>query len=102
MARHTTNLKAPDNKASATTTQYQPDIPAEGSSVLVRPSQKVQPRWVTRGLNSLAGAAMFIAPLLVLVIIWAIVVPLFQINPRVFRLSALWVPPLQTRSVTAR
>ncbi len=37
-----------------------------------------------RGFSSLAGAAMFVAPLLVLVILWAIVVPLFEINPRVF------------------
>ena len=35
-------------------------------------------------MNSLAGAAMFVAPLLALVAIWAVVVPLFQINPRVF------------------
>ena len=35
-------------------------------------------------MNSLAGAAMFVAPLLVLVAIWAIVVPLFEVNPRVF------------------
>ena len=30
------------------------------------------------------GAAMFVAPLLALVAVWAVVVPLFQINPRVF------------------
>lgn len=52
--------------------------------MLVMPSQKTRPRWVTRGINSLVGAAMFIAPLLVLVIVWAIVVPLFHVNPRVF------------------
>ena len=27
---------------------------------------------------------MFVAPLLALVAVWAVVVPLFQINPRVF------------------
>ena len=37
-----------------------------------------------RSVNSLAGAAMFVAPLLALVAIWAIVVPLFNVNPRVF------------------
>ena len=52
--------------------------------MLVMPSQKTRPRWVTRGINSVAGAAMFIAPLLVLVIVWAIVVPLFHVSPRVF------------------
>ena len=40
--------------------------------------------WLVRGVNSLAGAAMFVAPLLALVAVWAVVVPLFQINPRVF------------------
>lgn len=52
--------------------------------MLVMPSQKTRPRWVTRGINSLVGAAMFIAPLLVLVIVWAIVIPLFHVSPRVF------------------
>ena len=37
--------------------------------MLVMPSQKTRPRWVTRGINSLVGAAMFIAPLLVRVIV---------------------------------
>lgn len=41
-------------------------------------------RWVWRTMNSLAGAAMFVAPLLALVAIWAIVVPLFDVNPRIF------------------
>src|SRR3954471_574096 len=44
----------------------------------------MQPRWLTRGLASAGGAAMFVAPLLALVLIWAIAVPLFGINPRVF------------------
>ena len=39
---------------------------------------------LARSLNSLSGAAAFVAPLLALVVIWAVVVPLFQINPRVF------------------
>jgi taurine transport system permease protein len=41
-------------------------------------------RWGSRTVNSLAGAAMFVAPLLALVAIWAIVVPLFDVNPRIF------------------
>jgi NitT/TauT family transport system permease protein/taurine transport system permease protein len=35
-------------------------------------------------MNSLVGTALFVAPLLVLVAIWAIVVPLFNVNPRIF------------------
>jgi len=64
--------------------RYRPEHRPQGGTVLVIPSQKIRPRWMTRGFSSLAGAAMFVAPLLVLVILWAIVVPLFQINPRVF------------------
>ena len=45
---------------------------------------KTRPPWIVRSMNSLAGAAMFVAPLLALVAMWAVVVPLFQINPRVF------------------
>ena len=41
-------------------------------------------RRVWRTMNSLAGAAVFVAPLLALVAIWAIVVPLFDVNPRIF------------------
>jgi taurine transport system permease protein len=41
-------------------------------------------RWGWRTVNSLVGAAMFVAPLLALVAIWAIVVPLFDVNPRIF------------------
>lgn len=52
--------------------------------MLVMSSQKVQSRWVTRRINSLAGAAVFVAPLLALVVIWAVVVPLFNVNPRIF------------------
>ncbi|WP_245315221.1 ABC transporter permease [Bradyrhizobium yuanmingense] len=37
-----------------------------------------------RSVNSLAGAAMFVAPLLALVAVWAAVIPLFNVNPRVF------------------
>ena len=40
--------------------------------------------WVWRTMNWLAGAAVFVAPLLALVAIWAIVVPLFEVNPRIF------------------
>jgi taurine transport system permease protein len=52
--------------------------------VLVYTGLKQQPRWLTRGLASLMGTATFIAPLAALVVIWAIVVPLFDINPRIF------------------
>ena len=45
---------------------------------------KTRRPWIVRSVNSLAGAAMFAAPLLALVAVWAVVVPLFQINPRVF------------------
>ena len=47
-------------------------------------SKTLGSRWVWRAMNSLAGAAMFVAPLLALVAIWAIVVPLFEVNPRIF------------------
>ena len=47
-------------------------------------SKAPESRWVWRTMNSLAGAAMFVAPLLALVAIWAIVVPLFDVNPRIF------------------
>ena len=52
--------------------------------MLVAPGQKVRSRVAWRGMNSLVGAALFVAPLLVLVAIWAIVVPLFNVNPRIF------------------
>jgi len=52
----------------------------------VQVTTEAKPRrpWIVRSVNSLAGAAMFVAPLLALVVVWAVVVPLFQINPRVF------------------
>lgn len=52
--------------------------------MLVRPDQKPYPRWALRGLGFAAGAAIFVAPLLALVLVWAIAVLVFQINPRVF------------------
>ncbi len=52
--------------------------------MLVMSSQKVRSRRVMRGLSSLAGAAVFVAPLLALVVIWAVVVPLFNVNARIF------------------
>ena len=52
--------------------------------MLVVPSQKQQPQWLTQRLTSLAETAMFVAPLAALVLLWAIVVPLFGINPRIF------------------
>ena len=52
--------------------------------MLANPGLNRQPQWLKRGLSSLAGAAMFVAPLLALVLIWAIAVPLFGIDPRVF------------------
>ena len=47
-------------------------------------SKASESRWVWRTMKSLAGAAMFVAPLLALAAIWAIVVPLFDVNPRIF------------------
>jgi len=41
-------------------------------------------RRLWRTLNALAGTAMFVAPLAALVAIWAIVIPLFDVNPRIF------------------
>ncbi len=37
-----------------------------------------------RALSRLSGAALFVAPLLMLVLIWALVVPLFHVSPRIF------------------
>lgn len=45
---------------------------------------ETRPPMFVRGFGWLAGAAMFVAPLLALVVIWAVAVPLFGINPRVF------------------
>jgi taurine transport system permease protein len=64
--------------------QSRPGNRSQGGCVLVAPGQKVGSRWVSRGLNSLAETAIFVAPLLALVAIWAIVVPLFDVNPRIF------------------
>ena len=47
-------------------------------------SQGQRPQWLVRCLALLAGATMFVAPLAALVLLWAIVVPLFGINPRIF------------------
>jgi taurine transport system permease protein len=55
-----------------------------GDEVQVTTEAKTRRPWIVRSVNSLGGAAMFVAPLLALVAVWAIVVPLFQINPRVF------------------
>ena len=52
--------------------------------MLTTPGLKILPRWALRGLNSLTGAALFVTPLLVLVALWAVVVPLFHINARIF------------------
>ena len=52
--------------------------------VQVMTEAKTRRPWIARSVNSLRGAAMFVAPLLALVAVWAIVVPLFQVNPRVF------------------
>ena len=41
---------------------------------------KTRRPWIARSVNSLGGAAMFVAPLLALVAVWAIVVPLFQVR----------------------
>lgn len=52
--------------------------------MLVTPDQRLKPRVAWRGMNAALGAALFVAPLLALVAIWAIVVPLFNVNPRIF------------------
>jgi taurine transport system permease protein len=52
--------------------------------VLIASGQATGSRWRWRAMNSLAGAAMFVAPLLALVAVWAVVVPLFDVNPRIF------------------
>ena len=56
----------------------------EEVQVEVTTSPKARPPWMLRGVDGLVGALIFIAPLLALLLVWAIVVPLFQINPRVF------------------
>ncbi|WP_244423111.1 ABC transporter permease [Bradyrhizobium sp. ORS 375] len=56
----------------------------QGDDVQVPASVKIRSPWLMRGAASLAGSAMFVAPLLALLAIWAIVVPLFEVNPRVF------------------
>ena len=48
------------------------------------PRQTRLPRWLARGSASAANSLIFVAPLAVLVGLWAIAVPLFDINPRVF------------------
>jgi taurine transport system permease protein len=61
-----------------------PDPANRKGAVLVNPALNRHPRRLPRGLQSLLGAATFVAPLFALVLIWAIVVPLFGIDPRVF------------------
>ena len=56
----------------------------QGADVQVMTATKSRRSRIARSVDSLAGTAMFVAPLLALVAIWAVVVPLFQINPRVF------------------
>ncbi len=55
-----------------------------GGFVLVVPTQSQRPQQLLRRLTSLAGTAMFVAPLIALALLWAIAVPLFDINPRIF------------------
>lgn len=52
--------------------------------MLVVPSQKSRPKQRSRALDSLVGSLIFIAPLLTLVVVWAVVVPVFDVNPRIF------------------
>ena len=52
--------------------------------MLLAPTHSRQPRWLIRAMASIVSTAMFIAPLAALVLIWAIVVPLFDVSPRVF------------------
>ncbi len=57
---------------------------AEGGFVQVASLQKRQSSKSMKRLSSLTSTAMFVAPLLALLVIWAIVVPVFDINPRIF------------------
>ena len=58
---------------------------------------KTRRPWIARSVNSLGGAAMFVAPLLALVAVWAIVLPLFQVNPRVFpSVGSVGAPALES------
>jgi taurine transport system permease protein len=50
----------------------------------VRTDPRPRPPRIVRRVDRLAGAVIFVAPLLVLLVAWAIVVPLFGISPRVF------------------
>jgi taurine transport system permease protein len=77
-------VSPPQSYGKSKTRNDQPADRKGGAFVLVNPSLNRQPRWLIRGVASLAGAAMFIAPLFALVLIWAIAVPLFGIDPRVF------------------
>lgn len=52
--------------------------------MLLARSQNIQAKRSRRKLRSVAGTALFVAPLLALVIIWAILVPLFHVSPRTF------------------
>lgn len=56
----------------------------QGGDVQVQASVKTRSPWLMRSATSVAGSAMFVAPLLALLAIWAVVVPLFDVSPRVF------------------
>ena len=47
-------------------------------------SRNTRSTWSMRRLNGVADAALFVAPLLGLLLVWAIVVPLFGVNARTF------------------
>ncbi len=56
-----------------------------GGDVLVASHQTSTTKLATRTTwRTLSGAGIFVAPLAGLVALWAIVVPLFNVNPRIF------------------
>ena len=58
--------------------------------------------WVARSEIRSPARLMFVAPLLALVVIWAVVVPLFHVNPRVFPAVGAVCRRGSSRSATAR
>jgi taurine transport system permease protein len=55
-----------------------------GPSDEVTTGPRARPPRIVRSVDRLAGAVIFVAPLLALLALWAVVVPLFGISPRVF------------------
>lgn len=52
--------------------------------MLIATHQTRSQRWIVKRLAAASSIAIFIAPLAGLVVLWAIAVPLFDFNPRVF------------------